>query len=482
MTNFETRLFINNEYVDAKSDKRISVHNPIDGSLVSNDIHVAGPQDVDDAVDAAQAAFNGPWKTFTAAQKTKCMLKLADLIDAKAKDLAVLETIAMGQPTSIAVNITKMTSDLFRYYAGWTDKIRGEQLPPDGGVYKIISHHPFGVVAGISAWNGSSIQLGLKIPAAVAAGNTVVYKISEKSPLGMLQLGHMIKEAGFPPGVINILNGAGETGSLLASHMKIRMISFTGSGFTGRKISEAAAKSNLKKVALELGGKSPVLVFNDANIEKAIEFCTTMFLLNSGQVCAAPSRVYVQRDIAKSFIDDLKKRYSEVTSGIGADPQEPSTFMGPLADSSQFERVMSFIDSGSKEAELAVGGHRVGEKGYFVAPTIFINPKPDAKILNEEIFGPVLTVVTFDTEEEAVALANDTEYGLAAYAWTESLSRGLRMSDQLEAGVVGINGGSMGVIPVMSVGGFKQSGTGSESGYEGIKEYLQTKSTMIALS
>ncbi|CEI70308.1 Aldehyde dehydrogenase [Fusarium venenatum] len=482
MTKFETRLFINNEYVDSKSDKRISVHNPIDGSLVSSDVHVAGPQDVDDAVDAAQAAYNGSWKTFTAAQRAECMVKLADLIDAKAKELAVLETIAMGQPTSIAVNITNMMSGLFRYYAGWTDKIRGEQLPPEGGVYKIMSHHPFGVVAGISAWNGSSVQLGLKIAPAVAAGNTIVYKISEKSPLGMLQLGHMIKEAGFPPGVINILNGAGETGSLLASHMKIRMISFTGSGFTGRKISEAAAKSNLKKVALELGGKSPVLVFNDANTEKAIEFCTTMFLLNSGQVCAAPSRVYVQRDVAASFIEGLKTRYSEVTSGVGADPRESSTFMGPLADSIQFERVMSFIDSGSKEAELAVGGHRVGEKGYFVAPTIFINPKPGAKILNEEIFGPVLTVITFDTEEEAVALANDTEYGLAAYAWTESLSRGLRMSDQLEAGVVGINGGSLGVIPFMSVGGFKQSGTGSESGYEGIKEYLQTKSTLIALN
>ncbi|KAM0232592.1 hypothetical protein ACHAPO_007749 [Fusarium lateritium] len=464
MTNFETRLFINNEYVDAKSDKRISVHNPIDGSLVSSDVHVAGPQDVDDAVDAAQTAHNGSWKTFTAAQRAECMVKLADLIDAKAKDLAMLETIAMGQPTSIAVNITNMTSGLFRC------------------VYKIMSHHPFGVVAGISAWNGSSVQLGLKIAPAVAAGNTIVYKMSEKSPLGMLQLGHMIKEAGFPPGVINILNGAGETGSLLASHMKIRMISFTGSGFTGRKISEAAAKSNLKKVALELGGKSPVLVFNDANTEKAIEFCTTMFLLNSGQVCAAPSRVYVQRDVAASFIEGLKARYSEVTSGVGADPRESSTFMGPLADSIQFERVMSFIDSGSKEAELAVGGHRVGEKGYFVAPTIFINPKPNAKILNEEIFGPVLTVVTFDTEEEAVELANDTEYGLAAYAWTESLSRGLRMSDQLEAGVVGINGGSLGVIPFMSVGGFKQSGTGSESGYEGIKEYLQTKSTLIALN
>ncbi|KAF0643993.1 hypothetical protein FPSE5266_02447 [Fusarium pseudograminearum] len=482
MANFETKLFINNEYVDAKSDKRISVHNPIDGSLVSSDVHVAGPQDVDDAVDAAQAAYAGPCKRFTAAQRSECLVKFADLVDSKAKELAELETTAMGQPTSIAVKITSMMSSLFRYYAGWTDKIHGEQLPPESGVYKIISHHPYGVVAGISAWNGSAIQLGLKVAPAVAAGNTIVYKMSEKSPLGMLQLGHLVKEAGFPPGVINILNGAGETGSLLASHMKIRMISFTGSGFTGKKISEAAAKSNLKKVALELGGKSPVLVFNDANTEKAIDFCTNMFLFNSGQVCAAPSRVYVQRDIATSFIETLKARYTQAVTGLGGDPKDPSTFMGPLADGAQYERVMSFIDSGNKEAELAVGGYRVGDQGYFVAPTIFVNPKSDAKILKEEIFGPVLTVVTFDTEEEALELANDTEYGLAAYVWTESLSRGLRMSDQLEAGVVGINGGSLGAIPMMSVGGFKQSGTGSESGYEGIREYLQSKATLIAMN
>ncbi|CAG7554670.1 unnamed protein product [Fusarium equiseti] len=481
MTNFETKLFINNEYVDAKSEKKLSVHNPIDGSLVTSDVHAAGPQDVDDAVDAAQAAYKGSWGKYTAAQRTECLSKLADLMDAKVKELAELETIAMGQPISIAMNITKMMIDLFRYYAGWTDKIRGEQLAPENGVYKIISHHPFGVVAGISAWNGSAIQLGLKIAPAVAAGNTIVYKMSEKSPLGMLQLGHLIKEAGFPPGVINILNGAAETGSLLASHMKIRMISFTGSAFTGRKIQEMAAKSNLKKVALELGGKSPVLVFNEANTDKAIDFCTNMFLFNSGQVCAAPSRVYIQRDIADSFIENLKTRYSQVTSSLGASPNDATTFMGPLADGAQYDRVMSYIDSGKKEAELAVGGHRVGDEGYFVAPTIFINPKSDAKILREEIFGPVLTVVTFDTEEEAIELANDTEYGLAAYVWTESLARGLRLSDQLEAGVVGINGGSLGAVPMMSVGGFKQSGTGSESGLEGIMEYLQTKATLIAM-
>ncbi|RGP79924.1 aldehyde dehydrogenase [Fusarium longipes] len=481
MTNFETKLFINNEFVDSKSDKRISVHNPVDGSLITDDVHVAGPEDVDSAVDAAQAAYAGPWRQYTAAQRSECLVKLADLVDSKAKDLAVLETIAMGQPTSIALTVTQLMTSIFRYYAGWTDKIHGEQIPSEGGVYKIISYHPYGVVAGISAWNGSAVQLGLKIGPAVAAGNTIVYKISEKSPLGMLQLGHLVKEAGFPPGVINILNGAGETGSLLASHMKIRKISFTGSTFTGRKVMEMAAKSNLKKVALELGGKSPVVVFKDANMEKAIEFCTTMFLFNSGQVCSAPSRVYVQQDIATSFIEALKTRYTQAASGLGADPKDPSTFLGPLADSAQLDRVMSYIDSGNKEAELVVGGHRVGDKGYFVSPTIFINPNSDAKILREEIFGPVLTVVTFDTEEEAVALSNDTEYGLAAYVWTESLSRGLRMSDQLEAGIVGINGGALGAIPSVSVGGFKQSGVGSESGYEGIREYLQPKATMIAM-
>ncbi|KAM0355048.1 hypothetical protein ACHAPU_000898 [Fusarium lateritium] len=365
-------------------------------------------------------------------------------------------------------------------YAGWADKIRGEQHPAKDGNYKIISHHPFGVVAGISAWNGSAVQFGLKVAPAVAAGNTVVYKMSEKSPLGVLQLGRLIKKAGFPPGVINILNGGGETGALLASHMKIRKISFTGSTFTGRKIQEAACKSNLKKVTLELGGKSPVLVFNDANMEKAIDFCVTMFLFNSGQVCAAGSRVYVHRDMITSFVESLKTRYAQVASTLGASTKDVSTFMGPVADEAQFHRVMEFIESGKKQAKLVTGGNRVGDQGCFIAPTIFTDPDPDARILREEIFGPVLTVLTFDTEEEALNLANDSEYGLAAYVWTESLSRALRLSHELEAGVIGVNGAMEG-IPTMAFGGFKQSGNGLESGYQGIMEYLQVKTTCIAI-
>ncbi|EXA31244.1 hypothetical protein FOQG_10735 [Fusarium oxysporum f. sp. raphani 54005] len=481
MTSFEVQLFINNEYVEAKSGERLSVYNPVNGNLVTSNVHVAGQQDVDGAVDAAQAAYSsGPWRKFTAVQRAECMLKLADLVKARAKELSELETIAMGQPISIALSVTDMLISLFRYYAGWTDKIRGEQQPAEDGNYKIVSHHPFGVVAGISAWNGSAVQFGLKIAPAVAAGNTVVYKMSEKSPLGMLQLGHLIRQAGFPPGVINILNGRGETGSLLASHMKIRKISFTGSAFTGRKIQEMACKSNLKKVTLELGGKSPVLVFNDAHMEKAIDFCVTMFLFNSGQVCAAGSRVYVQRDVITPFIESLKTRYAQVASTLGANTKDVSTFMGPVADEAQFNRVMDFIESGKKEAELATGGHRVGDEGYFIAPTIFTRPKPDARILREEIFGPVLTVLTFDTEEEALQLANDSEYGLAAYIWTESLSRALRLSHELEAGIVGVNG-AMGAIPFMAFGGFKQSGNGLESGYQGIMEYLQVKTTSIAI-
>ncbi|KAM5341476.1 hypothetical protein ACJ41O_014507 [Fusarium nematophilum] len=481
MANFEVKLFINNQYVDAKSDNRLSVYNPADGSLISEAVHAAGQLDIDAAVDAANEAFTaGPWRKFTTGQRSACMNKLADLVEAKAQELAELETVAMGQPISIALRITGMLVTLFRYYAGWTDKIRGEQLPAEDGIYKIVSHHPFGVVAGISAWNGSAVQFGFKTAPAVAAGNTMVYKISEKSPLGILQLGHLIKEAGFPPGVINIINGGGDTGAFLASHMKVRKISFTGSAATGRKIQEMAAKSNLKKVTLELGGKSPVLVFNDANLEKAVEFCTTMFLFNSSQVCAAGSRVYIQQDIATAFIESLKERYSQVTASLGSSTKDPSTFMGPLADKMQFERVMAFIESGKREASLAIGGHQVGNEGYFVAPTIFTNPRNDAKVLREEVFGPILTVLTFNTEEEALCLANDTEYGLAAYVWTESLPRALRLSQELEAGSIGING-VMGAVPFMPFGGFKQSGNGLECGYQGVMEYLQTKATAIAI-
>lgn len=321
----------------------------------------------------------------------------------------------------------------------------------------------------------------MKTAPCVAMGNTMIYKSSEKSPLGILALGKYIVEAGFPPGTIQLVSGAGLTGSLLASHMDIRKISFTGSSTTGRKIQEAAAKSNLKRVTLELGGKSPALVFKDANLENAIQHCSQGFLLNTSQACIATSRTFVQEEVADQFIEGMRQAFEGIGKTIGTDPLDEKTFQGPLVDKLQFDRVMQYMEAGKKEAKMIVGGEKVGDKGFYVQPTIFLNPDDNAKIYREEIFGPLLAIRTFKTEEEAIRLANDTNYGLSATLFTDSASRALRVADAIEAGTVGVN---MSFIPsvAQSFGGFKESGVGREGGKEACMYYLQSKSIAINLN
>ncbi|KAH7021888.1 aldehyde dehydrogenase domain-containing protein [Ilyonectria destructans] len=475
----ETKLFINNEYVDAKSGKTFTVYNASDNSVITDKIHAAGAVDVDAAVNAAEAAFKkGPWAKFTPAQRAKCMNKFADLVEQHATELAEWESLSMGQPTALSVGVTTIIAQLYRYYASLAGKVPGEQLPADDGVYKIVSHHPIGVCAGVGPWNGSGGMFATKTAPALAAGNTFVYKTSEKSPIGILQLGKFFVEAGFPPGVMNILSGAGEPGGLLASHMKVRMISFTGSTATGKKVQELAAQSNLKKVALELGGKSPALVFEDADFEITMGALTNGFLLNSGQSCVSSSRVYIQESVAPKYFQALKERYEGAKSLVGL-PLDKKTMIGPVADRQQAQRILSFIESGKKEAELLVGGYRIGEAdSNFIAPTIFINPKDDAKVYREEIFGPVMTIKTFKTEDEALEWANDTEFGLAGYVYTQDIGRALRLSAALEAGIIGVNTtvDPWGDTPF---GGFKQSGYGKESGHAGLLEYFQAKTIQI---
>ncbi|KAF2866600.1 putative aldehyde dehydrogenase [Massariosphaeria phaeospora] len=470
----QKQLFINNEYVDAKSDETLTIYSPHDETLVAEGIQVAGQDDVDAAVAAAQAAFKGEWSKWTPAQKTQVMMKLADLIDEHAEELGVWEAKAMGQPVAVAGQLVRITSTVIRYYAGWTDKISGEQYPiDDKGIYKVMQYHPIGVCAGIGAWNGAPAFFGFKVASAVATGCTIVYKASEKSPIGVLQLGELVKEAGFPPGVINIISGDGRTGAMLARHMGIRKISFTGSVPVGKKIQEEAAKSNLKRVVLELGGKSPSMIFNDADIENALTHSSQNFLFNTGQGCVSASRAFIQEDIAPKFIDALKERFDQFKHAIGA-PLDPNTFIGPLADGKQMERVMGFLESGKNEAELVTGGNRHGDTGFYVEPTIFLNPKDGARIYREEIFGPVLTIKTFKTEEEAVEMANDTEYGLSACVFTSSTSRALRVAGQIESGMVNINTSQVFGID-SSFGGWKQSGIGREGGRAGLMEFLQGK-------
>ncbi|KAF9889050.1 hypothetical protein FE257_008027 [Aspergillus nanangensis] len=475
---YETRLFINNEYVDAKSGETFSVTNPCNGTTVTEGVQAAGAEDVDLAVEAAAQAYKG-WRKWSGAQRAKCMHKMADLIERDLEKFAILETISMGQPISIAKKFMDNVPVYWRYYAGFADKIGGESYPEDGDSrVKMVQYMPYGVCAGIAAWNGTHLTVVKKIAPAVAAGNTFVLKVSEKSPLGAIALGSYIKEAGFPPGVINIVSGAGVTGSLLAGHMKIWKVSFTGSTASGRKVQDAATKSNLKVVTLELGGKSPSIVFNDADLETTLTMNSRGFLSNTGQICAACSRVLVQEDIAPQFIQGLRKKFQEMSEVMG-DPLDPNTFLGPLADQAQFDRVMSFLEAGkSSGSEILTGGVRKGNTGCFIEPTVFLDPDTNASIYTDEIFGPVLVVKTFKTEDEALEMANATSYGLAASIYTRDITRALRVSALLEAGTVTLNA-PYGATLNAPFGGMKQSGHGRESGKYGLMDWLQPKAVVF---
>jgi aldehyde dehydrogenase (NAD+) len=390
----------------------LTIYSPNDDSLVTDKIQVASEKNADDAVAAARAALPG-WRTTAGHKRAAIMLKFADLLEKNIDKLAELESKAMGQPISVAKRMIMGPVALWRYYAGYAGKVAGESYPPDeDGTYKIVQYEPLGVCAGICAWNGSHVLAAWKMAPAMAAGNTFVLKSSEKSPISLAQYGDLINEAGFPPGVINILTGDGKVGSILASHMDIAKIAFTGSATAGRAVQVAAAKSNLKKVTLELGGKSPALVFEDADLENAVSHSSESFLRNSGQICFAASRVLVQESIAPEFIKTIKTAFEGAAKKMG-DPSLPDTAFGPLADKKQFERVMGFLKDGKAEGiEVLVGGERKGDKGTFVQPTVLLNPDLKSKLYTDEIFGPVISVRTFKDEDEAIKLANDTTYGL----------------------------------------------------------------------
>lgn len=434
--------------------------------------------DVDVAVDAAVAAYK-TWRKTTPVERARLMNRLADLIIENVEELGRLETLAMGAPKFIAEHGARELAQSLQYYAGWADKIGGEVFPDSGdGAYRMVTYEPLGVCAGIAAWNATFLFIGWKVAPAIAAGNTYVFKVSEKSPLGALALGKLVVQAGFPPGVINFINGTGEAGGALASHMKVAKISFTGSTATGKKVQIAAASSNLKKCTLELGGKSAAVVFEDADIDNALGCLSQGFLINTTQVCAATTRLLVQDTIADDFIAKLKVRFEDALASFG-DPSLPDTFAGPVADEAQFTRIMSFLDAAKEDGiQSLTGGGRHGTQGYFVKPTIFVDPPLSSAIYREEIFGPVLCVVRFKTEEEAIALANDSIYGLGASVFTGSTARSLRVASEIEAGSVGIN---QPVVPDSRVpmGGMKQSGYGRENGKEGIMAYVEAKSISI---
>ncbi|CZR68028.1 related to aldehyde dehydrogenase [Phialocephala subalpina] len=431
-------------------------------------------------VSAASAAFaRGPWASFSGAQRAACLLRVAALVEENAEKLAYLESLPTGRPISGIIHFDlKHMVEVFRYYAGWADKIEGRSYNEDNGFYKIVRYEPIGVCAGIASWNATFMYVGWKVAPALAAGNVFIFKTSEKSPFGALALGPLFVEAGFPPGVVQFVTGGALTGSLIASHRKISKLSFTGSANVGMKIQEAAAKSNLKKVTLELGGKSPAIVFADAPMGLAVGGVGSGFLANSGQICVAASRVLVEEKIAKEFCASIVKVFEAASKGMGADIMDPNTQHGPVVDQEQFQRIMKYIELGKKSAQLLTGGERIGNKGAFIQPTLFFEPSLDSPIWIEEIFGPVLTVKTFRTEEEAIELANETEYGLAACIYTSDLTRALRVSSKIQAGGVAINSP---FLPEVNTpfGGTKQSGYGHELGKDSLLEYMNSKSVHI---
>src|SRR5208282_4076654 len=399
-----TKLLINNRWVEASSGKTFPTINPSTGEVITK-VAEADAADVDKAVAAARAAFdNGPWrKKLSASARGVLMNKLADLIEKNADELAQLEALDNGKPYHVArAADLPLTIACYRYYAGWADKIQGKTIPVQGNYFSYTRHEPVGVVGQIIPWNFPLLMQAWKLGPALAAGNTVVLKPAEQTPLTALRVGELLIEAGFPPGVVNILPGYGPTaGAAIAWHHGVDKVAFTGSTEVGHLIMEAAAKSNLKRVTLELGGKSPNIVFADTDLDEAVEGAHFGLFFNHGQCCCAGSRVFVEEKIYDQFVERSGVRAKNRTVG---DPFDAKTEQGPQVDHAQFEKVMGYIDSGRTEgAKLVCGGNRVGDKGYFIQPTVFADVQDDMKIAREEIFGPVMSIIPFKSVDEVVS-------------------------------------------------------------------------------
>ncbi|KAH8587095.1 aldehyde dehydrogenase domain-containing protein [Bisporella sp. PMI_857] len=482
-----TKLFIGNKVSLSKciQDQRISIYNPATGAVVSDKVPIAGKSDVDLAVAAANAAFapNSRWRTMTNADRRKLLLKFADLLERDQRKLAYLTRVTLGAPyAAFGKGEIETAIENFRYYAGWIDKFAGESFPAEDGFYKIVRHEPLGIVAGIIPWNGPLASTGLKAAPALATGNVFILKTSEKAPLMGAALGELIIEAGFPPGVFQVLSGDGSTGALLASHMQVAKISFTGSIATGKIVQTLAAQSNLKRVTLELGGKSPAAVFDDADLENAVKWCVNAITVNSGQICFAASRVYVQEGIYDNFLNKFQQAMQEKTKLVG-DPEISQTVIGPVVDKAQFDRVINIINSAKEEGQgtLLMGGKPLGTQGYFIEPAIFTETQEDANIYKEEIFGPVVVVNKFRTEKELIERCNNSKYGLMAGVFTQDINRALRVSSALESGVVGVNCISR-INISCPFGGMKESGIGREQGINALHCYTESKTVLINLT
>ena len=476
------RLLIDGEWVEAASGKSFETLNPATGE-VNATVAEADREDIDRAVRAARRAFHGDWSKIKPAQRQRLMLRLAELIEENADELACLEVLDNGMPITAARNgmIPRITSTL-RFYGGLARDIHGDTIENSvpGEFFTYTLREPVGVVGAIHPWNGPLVVALRSLGPALAVGCTLVLKPAEQTPLTTLRLGELILEAGFPPGVVNICPGFGETaGAALAEHDDVDKVAFTGSHLTGQQIVKASA-GNLKRVSLELGGKSPDIVFDDADLEQAVPGTAWAIYRNAGQVCCAGSRLFVQKKLYDDFLSGVADFASTIKVGNGFDPE---TQMGPLISQEQLDRVTGYLDLGQKEgAEFRVGGERMRTEetsnGYFVAPTVFDGVRPDMQIAQDEIFGPVLSAIPFEDLDEVVALSNNIRYGLAGGVWTRDVSKAHQVARALQAGTVWVNCYNI-FEDSIPFGGYKMSGYGSESGAHGIDLYSKTKAVCI---
>ena len=474
------RMLIDGNWVDAKSGDNFQVYNPATGDILA---HVAAGDhaDIDLAVKAARRAFEqGPWSRMTRAERGKLIWKLADLIEENLEEFAQIESLDNGKPLAVArVADIPLAIDNFRYMAGWATKIEGQtvslsNLGEDYFAYTL--REPVGVVGQIIPWNFPLLMAAWKLGPALAAGCTVVLKPAEQTPLSALRLGELIEKAGFPPGVVNIVTGYGETaGAALAAHLDVDKVAFTGSTEVGKLIVHAAA-GNLKKVSLELGGKSPNIVFADSDLEVAIQGAANAIYFNHGQCCCAGSRLYIEKKIFDKVVEGVSENAKNIKVRKGFDPQ---CDMGPLVSNEQLERVLGFIEAGEREgATTVIGGHRLGDHGYFVEPTLLTNVRSGMKVVDEEIFGPVVCAMPFKQIDEVAAEMNQTTYGLAGAVWTKDISKAHRMAKAMKAGTVWINCYNV-FDAALPFGGYKQSGWGREMGREVFENYTEVKSVCL---
>ncbi|HEY3472779.1 MAG TPA: aldehyde dehydrogenase family protein [Amycolatopsis sp.] len=479
------QLLIDGKFVPAASGRTFATHDPATGARIT-DVAWGEAADVDRAVTAARRAFEaGPWATMRPNERERLLWRVGDLLTERAELFGQLESLDNGKSATIAQVVdTAWAADVFRYYAGWATKIEGSTInvsmpfaPPGSEFHAYTLREPVGVCAQIIPWNFPLLMAAWKLAPALAAGNTVILKPAEQTPLTALLLGELFCEAGFPPGVVNIVTGFGDAGAALAAHDGVDKVAFTGSTEVGKKIVDAA-KGNLKKVSLELGGKSPNVVFADADFETAVPGSLNAWLFNHGQCCVAGTRLYVEDRIFDDFTQAVADAASQVKIGPGLDP---ATQLGPLVSQEQFDRVTGYLAQGLADGARALtGGKRWGDEGYFVEPTVLVDVQPQFSVVREEIFGPVVAALPFTAEEGFSAAANDSVYGLAAGIWTRDISKAHRAAKQLKAGSVWINQYN-GFDTALPFGGYKQSGWGRELGAAAVDLYTQTKAVNVAL-